>query len=118
VIPAAEAYSARGFFHAHRYLSKEGSVMQWILLVVSLLPTMLPWFGQGAQRVAQTVQAVQTAQAVQPQVQQVFRPVLPQPEPQMVFHEGRWWKWDGQQWWVWVPTQTHIAQGGQVYVAR
>ena len=84
--------------------------MNWIFIALSLLPTVLPWFGQGAQRVAQTVQAVQTAQAVQ---QQAFRPVVaqPAPPPQPVFHEGRWWKWENGQWWVWVPVPDQVAYG-------
>lgn len=80
--------------------------MQWILLALSLLPSVLPWLNRGAQMAQVAMVAQQAVQATQ-----VQQPIPAEAgQPGVVFHNGQWWKWDGAQWWVWVPNQ---MQGGQ-----
>jgi hypothetical protein len=67
--------------------------MNWIVMLVLavLTPVIQPAVQTGVARVQERVQtAVQRVQ--QPNVQQ----------PYVVFHEGRWWKYEGGQWYVWV----------------
>lgn len=92
--------------------------MNWIFLVVSLLPTFLPWVGRGLQKAAQPMQAVQVVQQVAAQFQQ--QPIPPEAgQPGVVFHQGQWWKWDGQRWWVWTQNPpVQVAQGGGYVASR
>ena len=63
--------------------------MNWIMLIVAFfLPVVQPVVQQGAQR-------------VQARIQQQLQPQPQQPQPVVVYHNGEWWKWDGQQWLVW-----------------
>lgn len=68
--------------------------MNALLMILSLLSALLPLADRGMQY-AQQRQTQKVEQVEQPRV---------------VYHNGRWWKWDGQTWWVWTPTQ--VAQGG------
>ena len=77
--------------------------MSWLLVIVYMLPTLLPW----AQQVAQKARPVQHVVQMQVQVQPVPAEAG---QPGVVFHEGRWWKWDGGQWWLWTPTPVYMAQ--------
>lgn len=79
--------------------------MNWFLVIVYVLPYMLP-FLPWAQQVMQKARPVQ--QVVQ--MQQVVQPVPAEAgQPGVVFHEGRWWKWDGSQWWLWTPAPVYMA---------
>lgn len=90
--------------------------MNWLLLVLSFLPAVLPWAGRAVQAVTTPVQIVQAAQVVQTAFRPLQEAVPPEAgQPNVIFHEGRWWRWDGQQWWVWVPVQ---QPGGLTYAAR
>lgn len=72
--------------------------MNWLLVIVYMLPTFLPW----------AQQVVQKARPVQHVVQMQVQPVPAEAgQPGVVFHEGRWWKWDGSQWWLWTPTPVY-----------
>lgn len=72
--------------------------MQWVLILLSLfMPIVQPVIQRGADKMAQRM-GVQ--QAPQPQQQQ----------PYVVFHEGRWWKYEHGQWYVW--TQNGAQHGG------
>lgn len=89
--------------------------MSWLLLVVSLLPTFLPWAGQAVRAVTQPLQAAQVVQQLAAHAQPQQQPVPPDAgQPGVVFHQGRWWKWDGQQWLMWVPVQPQMV----TYVVR
>ena len=77
--------------------------MNWLLVIVYMLPTFLPW----AQQVVQKARPVQHVVNMQVQVQPVPAEAG---QPGVVFHEGRWWKWDGSQWWLWTPTPVYVAQ--------
>lgn len=74
--------------------------MNAILMILSLLTALLPLADRGMQY------------AQQRQVQQQ-QPQPPQ-QPGVVFHNGQWWKYDGQRWWVWAPNNQAqlLAQGG------
>jgi hypothetical protein len=89
--------------------------MNWFLLVMSVLPAFLPWVSRGLQAVAQPMQAVQVVQQVAAHVQPQAQPVPPDAgQPGVVFHQGRWWKWDGRQWLMWAPVQPQMV----TYVVR
>jgi hypothetical protein len=67
--------------------------MNWLvyLLMALVMPAVQPVVQQ---RIQQRLQRTQALVQQQPS----------QPQPQVVFHEGRWWKYDQGQWWVWSPT--------------
>lgn len=71
--------------------------MNWlVMLLMSLfVPVVQPMIQQGAQNIQARMQQAQ------------------QPAPQVVFHEGRWWKYEGGQWYVWTPAQERLAWGPQ-----
>lgn len=96
--------------------------MNWFFLFLSILPTFLPWAGQAMRAVQAPVQVAQAAQVVHTVLRPLQEAVPPEAgQPNVIFHQGRWWKWDGTQWWVWTPaaqTTTYLAQGGPVYVVR
>lgn len=95
--------------------------MNWLILALTLLPTFLPWAGQVMRAVQAPVQVAQTAQVVHAALRPLQEATPPEAgQPNVIFHQGRWWKWEGQQWWVWTPPAqvTHMAQGGPMYVAR
>lgn len=64
--------------------------MNWIamLLMTILAPIVQPMVQHGAQRVQARLQQNQ------PQY------VQPSPRPYFVYHEGRWWKFENNQWYV------------------
>lgn len=89
--------------------------MNWILIVMYLIPTVLPWAGQAVRAVTQPMPAVQVVQQLAAHVQPQQQPVPPDAgQPGVVFHQGRWWKWDGRQWLMWAPVQPQMV----TYVVR
>jgi hypothetical protein len=89
-----------------RYLSKEGEVMNIVLVILSFLTALIPIADRGMQQ----------WQTRQVQVQTVMKPVLP-PEPpevgqpNVVFRDGAWWKYENGNWLVW-RQNSQLAQGG------
>ncbi len=81
--------------------------MAWVLAIISLVSALLPLAEKG----------MQTAQTIRANQQQ---PVPAEAgQPNVVFHNGRWWKWDGTQWLVWTnQPQQQLAQGGYANVRR
>jgi len=75
--------------------------MNWIiaLLVSVLTPVLQPVVQTGVERVRDRVQA-----RVQQQLQK------PQPAANVVYHEGRWWRFEGGQWYVWTDTSAASAE--------
>lgn len=64
--------------------------MNWLMVLLTFfMPVVQPMVQTGVAKVQAKLQ--------QQQVQQ-------QQQPQIVFHEGRWWKYEQGQWYVWVPT--------------
>jgi hypothetical protein len=59
-----------------------------MLIVTLLTPIVQPIVQHSAQRVQARLQQNQ------PQY------VQPSPQPQFVYHEGRWWKFENNQWYV------------------
>ena len=73
--------------------------MNWLLtlLMAILVPALQPVVNNGVQRMQAKIVTQQ------------------QPQPHIVFHEGRWWKYDQGQWYVWTqtPAQERLAWGQQ-----
>lgn len=71
--------------------------MSWLLtlLMAILVPVVQPMVQTGVQRMQAQIAPQQ------------------QTQPQVVFHEGRWWKYEGGQWFVWVPAQERLAWNQQ-----
>lgn len=63
--------------------------MNWIVVLLMTLftPVVQPMIQQGAQRVQARLQQNQPAYT---------------PQPYIVYHEGRWWKLENGQWYVWI----------------
>lgn len=74
--------------------------MNWLvmLLVSLLMPVVQPVVQQGAQNVQAAVQA-----RIQPKNE----------APKYVFHQGRWWKYEGGQWYHEVLPQERVAWNPQ-----
>lgn len=92
--------------------------MSLILAILSLLTALLPLADKSIQHYQQIKQA-KPAQLVQT----VMKPVLPPdpPEagqPNVVFRDGEWWKYENGQWLVWRQNQNYLAQGGNSHVVR
>ena len=69
--------------------------MNWLMILLSVfLPIVQPVVQTGAAKLQAKLQPQQ-------QVQQ-------QQQPHIVFHNGRWWKYEGGQWYVWGPTAPTI----------
>lgn len=66
--------------------------MNWVVMfLVSLfMPVVQPALQNGVQRLSA-------------RVQQVSAPAAPQ--PYIVYHNGQWWKYENNQWYVWSPTR-------------
>lgn len=76
--------------------------MNVLLAVLAFLTALIPVADRGYAVYQQHQQQrnVQPAQT-QAEIQQ----------PRIVWHNGQWWKWDGQRWWVWTPNPVQLAQG-------
>ena len=74
--------------------------MNWIAFIIMsiLAPVVQPMVHNGIQRVQTRLQ-----QQVQGQPQQSA-----QPQPYITYHEGRWWKLENGQWYVW--QEQHYAR--------
>lgn len=93
--------------------------MQVLLSVLAFLTALLPLANQGLQQYEQYQQRKQAQQLAQPVQYQTFRPVLENPpeagQPNVVFHDGSWYKYEDGKWFVWRPAPTvpvYMAQGG------
>lgn len=60
--------------------------MNWIvmLLMSLLLPVVQPALQNGVQKMSAKIQQISS-----------------QPQPHITYHEGRWWKLENGQWYVW-----------------
>lgn len=90
--------------------------MNIVLAVLAFLTALLPLANQG---VLQYQEYKRQQQATQParQVQTALRPILPPmpPEigqPNVVFRNGEWWKFEEGRWLVW-RQNVQLAQGGE-----
>lgn len=94
-----------------------------ILAILSLITALVPLADHGLQFIEHRRQPV---------VVTVNKPVLPvepapvevQPtppeagQPNVIFHDGRWWKLQDGQWLVWTNQPQQVAQGGYPSVVR
>jgi hypothetical protein len=64
------------------------NLLAFIIMTI-LTPIVSPILQHGAQRLQARLQVQQTA------------PQVAQPQPYVVYHEGRWWKFENNQWYVW-----------------
>lgn len=92
--------------------------MSLLIAILSLLTALLPI----ADRSIQQYQQLRRAQPEQV-VRTVMKPALsPEPpeagQPNVVFRNGEWWKYENGQWLVWRPSQQYMAQGGAPSVYR
>jgi hypothetical protein len=71
--------------------------MNWLFVVLSfLMPMIQPVVQTGAQKLQARMQGYQQTSAVtKPQIN---------PQPYITYHEGRWWKLENGQWYVWNPS--------------
>ena len=77
-----------------RYLCFKEETMSWVWILITMF--VAPVVQPVVNNVAQKVQAkVQQTQINQPQSTQ---------QPYIVYHEGRWWKLENGQWYVWRTT--------------
>lgn len=62
--------------------------MNWVvmLLLSIVMPVVQPALQNGVQKMSAKIQNVQVTQ---------------QPQPYITYHEGRWWKLENGQWYVW-----------------
>lgn len=66
----------------------------WVMLFsILVLPLLQPLSEYGSNKLQTTLglKNVQQQQSLQQQ----------QPQPYIVYHEGRWWKFENNQWYVW-----------------
>jgi hypothetical protein len=70
--------------------STKEETMNWIVMLIMsiVMPVVQPMVQNGVQQVQTRVQA-----RIQQQAQQ--------PQPYITYHEGRWWKLENNQWYVW-----------------
>ena len=76
--------------------------MPWwaMIVVVLILPLLQPVTQYGSDRLQKTL-GVNQPQQVQNNVQQA----ADQPRPYVVYHNGQWWKFENNQWYVWSQQQ-------------
>ena len=70
--------------------------MNWILMVLMMLPQLFPVAQRG-------VQVAQQIAVAQPVVQQVMRPISEPAIPPHVRSDGRYYTFQQGRWFVWVP---------------
>lgn len=92
--------------------------MSLILAILSLLTALLPIADRGIQQYQQLKHA-----RPDQVVHTVMKPALsPEPpeigQPNVVFRNGEWWKYENGQWLVWRQNLQYIAQGGAPNVSR
>jgi hypothetical protein len=65
--------------------------MSWMMMLFSLLilPLLQPLTDYGSDKLQKTLGVKQVHQQVQ------------QPQPYTVYHNGQWWKFENNQWYVW-----------------
>lgn len=90
--------------------------MSLFLAILSLLTALLPLADRGIQtydhyRQLKPAHVVQEASA-----QVVIPPEVGQPN--VVFHNGQWWKFENGHWFVWRQNPQYVAQGGDFNVRR
>ena len=75
-------------------------VMPWwaMLFVVLFMPLLQPITQYGADKVQKTLGLNSQPQQVQNNEQ-----LAGQPRPNIVYHNGQWWKFENNQWYVWRP---------------
>jgi hypothetical protein len=83
-----------------RFIYKEVFVqMPWWVMLFSILvmPLLQPITDYGANK-------LQVMLGLKQQQQPVSNPAQ-QPQPYIVYHNGQWWKFENNQWYVWSPNQ-------------
>lgn len=91
--------------------------MSLILAILSLLTALLPIADRNLQQYQQLKQA-KPSQLVQTVMKPILPPVPPEAgQPNVVFRDGAWWKYQDGQWLVW-RQNTQLAHGGFSNVSR
>ena len=71
--------------------------MNWFAILAAIFfPVVQPVIQRGVQHIQTHVQTGMT-----PHVQYSHPQLNPAPQPYIVYHEGYWWKWENNQWYVW-----------------
>jgi hypothetical protein len=91
--------------------------MALILAILSLLTALVPIADRSIQQYQQLKQTPPAA-IVQTVMKPLVPPVPPEAgQPNVVFRDGAWWKYQNGQWLVW-RQNNQLAQGGVSNVAR